>query len=117
MSAKLRPVKLALPKGSLQKTTAAFLARAGVHVADYGEGSRSYRPKIDVEGVEVKVLRPQEIRHLVCLSGAFLFLELTIGPIWAIPMDIAPSYSGTASGLMNSGVRWSAPPGDFTSTR
>jgi len=39
----------------------------------------------------------------VCLSGAFLFLELTIGPIWAIPMDIAPSYSGTASGLMNSG--------------
>jgi len=39
----------------------------------------------------------------ICLSGAFLFLELTIGPIWAIPMDIAPAYSGTASGLMNSG--------------
>ena len=39
----------------------------------------------------------------VCLSGAFFFLELTIGPIWAIPMDIAPSYSGTASGIMNSG--------------
>ena len=37
------------------------------------------------------------------LSGAFFFLELTIGPIWAIPMDIAPAYSGTASGLMNSG--------------
>jgi MFS family permease len=39
----------------------------------------------------------------VCLSGAFFFLELTIGPIWAIPMDIAPAYSGTASGIMNSG--------------
>ena len=39
----------------------------------------------------------------LCLSGAFFFLELTIGPIWAIPMDIAPEYSGTASGLMNSG--------------
>src|SRR5205807_5333970 len=65
MSASQRPVKLALPKGSLQKTTAAFLARAGVHVADYGEGSRSYRPKIDVEGVEVKVLRPQEIPILL----------------------------------------------------
>jgi cyanate permease len=38
-----------------------------------------------------------------CLSGAFFFLELTIGPIWAIPMDIAPAYSGTASGIMNSG--------------
>jgi cyanate permease len=23
--------------------------------------------------------------------------------MWAIPMDIAPAYSGTASGLMNSG--------------
>lgn len=46
-------------------------------------------------------------RHLtaiaVFLSGAFFFLELTIGPIWAIPMDIAPAFSGTASGLMNSG--------------
>lgn len=39
----------------------------------------------------------------LCLSGAFFFLELTIGPIWAIPMDIAPLFSGTASGLMNSG--------------
>jgi len=37
------------------------------------------------------------------LGGAFFFAELTIGPMWAIPMDIAPAYSGTASGLMNSG--------------
>jgi MFS family permease len=37
------------------------------------------------------------------LSGAFFFLELIIGPIWSIPMDIAPEYSGTASGLMNTG--------------
>ena len=37
------------------------------------------------------------------LGGALFFAELTIGPMWAIPMDIAPAYSGTASGLMNSG--------------
>ena len=37
------------------------------------------------------------------LSGAFFFAEMTIGPIWAIPMDVAPTFSGTASGLMNSG--------------
>jgi len=37
------------------------------------------------------------------LGGAFFFAELTIGPMWAIPMDVAPAYSGTASGLMNSG--------------
>ena len=39
----------------------------------------------------------------ICLSTAFFFSEFTIGPMWAIPMDIAPKYAGTASGLMNSG--------------
>src|ERR1700733_6706116 len=37
------------------------------------------------------------------LAGAFFCAELVIGPIWAIPMDIAPMYSGTASGFMNTG--------------
>ena len=40
---------------------------------------------------------------LACLSGGFFFAELTIGPMWAIPMDIAPEFSGTASGMMNTG--------------
>jgi MFS family permease len=39
----------------------------------------------------------------VCLSAAFFFSEFTIGPMWAIPMDIAPRFSGSASGLMNTG--------------
>jgi MFS family permease len=39
----------------------------------------------------------------VCLSVAFFCSEFTIGPMWAIPMDIAPKYSGSASGLMNVG--------------
>jgi MFS family permease len=39
----------------------------------------------------------------LALGGAFFFAELTIGPMWAIPMDIAPQFSGTAAGLMNSG--------------
>jgi MFS family permease len=38
-----------------------------------------------------------------CLSAAFFFLELTIGPIWSVPMDIAPQHSGSASGIMNTG--------------
>jgi nitrate/nitrite transporter NarK len=38
-----------------------------------------------------------------CLAAAFFFAEFTIGPFWAIPMDIAPRYSGSASGLMNVG--------------
>jgi MFS family permease len=39
----------------------------------------------------------------ICLSLAFFFSEFTIGPMWAIPMDIAPKFSGSASGLMNIG--------------
>ncbi len=37
------------------------------------------------------------------LSLAFFFAEFTVGPMWAIPMDIAPRFSGFASGYMNSG--------------
>ena len=40
---------------------------------------------------------------LACLSAGFFFAEMTIGPMWAIPMDIAPEFSGTASGIMNTG--------------
>jgi sugar phosphate permease len=40
---------------------------------------------------------------VLSLGAAFFFAEIVIGPMWAIPMDIAPGYSGTASGLMNTG--------------
>jgi MFS family permease len=40
---------------------------------------------------------------VISLAAAFFFAELTIGPMWSIPMDVAPRYSGTASGLMNTG--------------
>ena len=38
-----------------------------------------------------------------CLSLAFFFAELIVAPIWAVPMDIAPRYAASASGLMNFG--------------
>ena len=34
---------------------------------------------------------------------AFFSVELVVAPIWAVPMDIAPKYSGSASGMMNFG--------------
>src|SRR5262249_29525091 len=37
------------------------------------------------------------------LAGAFFCVELRGAPIWAVPMDIAPRYSGSASGMMNFG--------------
>jgi MFS family permease len=37
------------------------------------------------------------------LAAAFFFVELVVAPIWAVPMDIAPKFSGSASGMMNFG--------------
>src|SRR5262252_3677048 len=44
----------------------------------------------------------------LALSAGFFFAEFTIGPMWAIPMDIAPKFSGTASGMMNTGSAFAA---------
>src|SRR6202521_4198120 len=38
-----------------------------------------------------------------CLTSAMFFLEMTIGPAWAVPMDIGGEFSGTVSGMMNMG--------------
>ncbi len=52
----------------------------------------------------IPVLRSHDLNTVaLCLSAAFFIAEFTIGPFWAIPMDIAPRFSGTASGLMNVG--------------
>jgi len=40
---------------------------------------------------------------VLSLAAAFFFAEIVIGPMWSIPMDIAGRFSGTASGLMNTG--------------
>jgi MFS family permease len=40
---------------------------------------------------------------ILSLSAGFFFAEMTIGPMWALPMDIAPDCCGTASGMMNTG--------------
>jgi sugar phosphate permease len=36
-----------------------------------------------------------------CLTVSMFFLECTIGPSWAVPMDTGGKYSGTVSGMMN----------------
>ena len=45
---------------------------------------------------------------VTCLSAGFFFAELTIGPMWAIPMDISQDHAGTASGIMNTGSAMAA---------
>jgi sugar phosphate permease len=36
----------------------------------------------------------------ISLAAAFFSVELVVAPIWAVPMDIAPRYSGSASGMI-----------------
>jgi len=37
------------------------------------------------------------------LTAAMFFLEMTIGPAWAVPMDVGGEFSGSVSGMMNMG--------------
>jgi MFS family permease len=53
-------------------------------------------------------LIPVVLSHdLVIVAGslcvACFFSELVVAPIWAVPMDIAPAFAGSASGMMNFG--------------
>jgi MFS family permease len=55
-------------------------------------------------GCLIPVLFSRDLVTLtLCLAGGFFFLEIVIGPIWSVPMDIAPQHAGVASGLMNTG--------------
>ncbi len=55
-------IKLALPKGSLEKATFAFFERAGYKIRGQ---DRTYRPQINDPEIEIKILRPQEIPQFV----------------------------------------------------
>jgi ATP phosphoribosyltransferase len=52
------PLKLGIPKGSLQEATFSLFKRAGW---DFRVSSRSYQPVVDDEEIEPILLRPQEI--------------------------------------------------------
>jgi MFS family permease len=78
----------------LKRTGNVRLARLGVTVLGFGGALVSLLPILFLHDITTVAL---------CLSGGFFFAELVIGPMWAVPMDIAPRYAGTAAGLMNSG--------------
>jgi MFS family permease len=78
----------------LKRTGNVRLARLGVTVLGFGGALASLLPILFLHDITTVAL---------CLSGGFFFAELVIGPMWAVPMDIAPRYAGTAAGLMNTG--------------
>ena len=51
-------VKFAIPAGSLAKATSDFFGRSGYKISGT---ERTYRPTINDPGIEMKILRPQEI--------------------------------------------------------
>jgi ATP phosphoribosyltransferase len=54
-------VRLALPDGHQQAHTAKLLEKAGIRVVDYPSDNGNRRPGIDIEGVVIKVIRPQDM--------------------------------------------------------
>jgi MFS family permease len=85
--------------GILHRTGNVRLARLSVTILGFGGACLSLIPILFYTDVTVVAL---------CLSAGFFFAELVIGPMWSVPMDIAPKYAGTASGLMNTGSAFAA---------
>ena len=83
----------------LKRTGNLRVARIGVAFVGFLGALLSLMPIFVVTDINAVAL---------CLSAGFFFAEITIGPMWAIPMDIAPKYSGTAAGLMNTGSAFAA---------
>jgi ATP phosphoribosyltransferase len=54
-------VRLALPDGHQQQQTVDLLKRAGINIEGYPSESSNRRPKIGIDGVTVKVIRPQDM--------------------------------------------------------
>jgi sugar phosphate permease len=78
----------------LHKTHSLAIARRGVIFAGFVGALVFLIPVVLIHNLTIAA---------VSLSLAFFFAELIVGPIWSVPMDVAPRYAGTASGMMNFG--------------
>jgi sugar phosphate permease len=78
----------------LRRTGSVLVARRAVLIVGFLGAMAFLVPVVLVRDLTVAA---------VCLSAAFFFAELIVAPIWAVPMDIAPRYAGSASGMMNFG--------------
>lgn len=63
-----KKLRLALPDGHAQSHTIAALRSAGIRVRGYEDGTVVRRPDIDADGVEVKVIRPQDMPQQVAIG-------------------------------------------------
>jgi sugar phosphate permease len=42
-----------------------------------------------------------QLTVILALGAAFFFLEITVAPVWAVPIDVAPQFAGFAGGIMS----------------
>jgi ATP phosphoribosyltransferase len=61
-------LRLALPDGHAQAHTLAVLDAAGIRVEGYGDNPIVRRPNINVPGVAVKIIRPQDMPQQVAIG-------------------------------------------------
>ena len=78
----------------LKRTGSRNQARRNVIVVGMLGGLTFLLPVMFVNNVEVAALS---------LAAAFFFVELVVAPLWVVPMDIAPQFACSASGMMNFG--------------
>jgi cyanate permease len=78
----------------LRKTSNLVLARRAVMLAGFLGALVFLMPVILIHDLTVATAG---------LSLAFFFAELIVAPLWSVPMDIAPRYAASDSGIMNFG--------------
>ena len=82
-------VRLALPDGHQQKHTVALLNKAGISVDDYPSPTGNQRPVSNLEGVVIKVIRPQDMPSQVANDNFDLAIT---GRDWLTDhLDLFPS--------------------------
>jgi len=74
-------LKLAIPKGRMYDGVVSLLADAGIHIS---QTARSYRPHANLEGCEVKVLKPQNIVKMLHAGSRDLGFA---GADWVAELD------------------------------
>jgi ATP phosphoribosyltransferase len=60
------PLRMALPKGRMQEGVFSLIAEAGIQLRF---GPRDYRPKVSLPGLEVKILKPQNIIEMLAVGS------------------------------------------------
>jgi ATP phosphoribosyltransferase len=76
-----KTIKLAIPKGRMYEGVVSVLAEAGIEIS---QTARSYRPHVNLDGGEVKILKPQNIVEMLHAGSRDLGFA---GADWVAELD------------------------------